>query len=317
MAFPLLVFGHGWIMPPSTYSTLRSELVSQGWIMAFPSTEGSLFPSHQDFALDLDFVTQSVLAENFQTGSELNGIVAQFSVLMGHSMGGGAAVLAASDTVADALLTLAAAETTPSAIAAAQQVGIPSLTLAAGSDNITPPAQHQLPIFENLASEYKSYVSFNGLGHLNIYTNPLAINVIKSWLAYVFSGDINALDGYFGLLLQHQDELEQVHWGYPVLAVGEEIPPPPRAGLQIFPNPAKADVQISYELELGTEVSLSVYDIRGRLVRKLYEGSQARGNYSLLFDGKDDGQKALGRGFYLARLRAPGWDKVGWITLLE
>ena len=68
--FPLIVFGHGWILPVSTYATLRDELVSQGWIMALPTTEGSLFPSHSDFALDLDFVAQSVLAENMQADSE-------------------------------------------------------------------------------------------------------------------------------------------------------------------------------------------------------------------------------------------------------
>lgn len=317
VAFPLLVFGHGWIMPPSTYSTLRNELVSQGWIMAFPSTEGSLFPNHLDFALDLNFVAQSVLAENFQTDSELNGIVAQFSVLMGHSMGGGAAVLAASDTAANAIITLAAAETNPSAIAAAQQVGIPSLTLAAGNDSVTPPAQHQVPIFENLASSFKSYVSFNGLGHLNIYGNALVIEVIQAWLAYTLNGEISALLDYFELLDQHQEELIHIHFGYPEVAAADETNTPALAGLEVYPNPASASANIRYKLELGSEVLLSVYDLRGRRVRRLYEGNQAKGWHSLIFDGKDDRQIRLGRGIYLARLRASGRDSVGWITLLD
>ncbi|MCB5248016.1 MAG: T9SS type A sorting domain-containing protein [Candidatus Cloacimonetes bacterium] len=315
-AFPLLVFGHGWILPASTYATLRDQLVSQGWIMAFPTTEGGLFPSHQDFALDLDFVAQSVLAENFQTGSELVGMVTQFSVLMGHSMGGGAAVLAATDTVADALLTLAAADTDPSAIAAAQQVSLPSLTLAGGSDSITPPSQHQLPIFQNLASSYKSYLSFTGVGHLNIYTNPLVIAAILAWLDYAISGDIAALIDYFNLLEQNQGELTQIHSGYPEVAVGEELPGPALACLEVFPNPA-ASATISYSLDKGAEVSLEVFDLRGRRVRSLFGGNQAGGTHSLSWDGRDDERRPLAKGQYLARLRAAGKQSFGRITLLD
>lgn len=316
-AFPLLVFGHGWLLPVSTYATLRNELVSQGWIMAFPTTEGSLFPDHQDFALDLDFVAQSVLAESFLGGSELQGMVMQFSVLMGHSMGGGAAVLAAADTGADALITLAAADTDPSAIDAAAEVTVPSLTLAGGGDSITPPAQHQQPIFANLASEYKSYVSFNGLGHLNIYSDPLVVAVIQAWLAYALDGEVSALIDYFDLLEQNQNGLIQVHSGYPEVAVGEDAFTPALARLEIHPNPAKPSTTISYSLERPAKVSLAVYDLRGRRVRQLYQGVQAKGAHSLVFDGKDDRQEVLGRGLYLARLRVSGRDRVGRITLLD
>ncbi len=316
-AFPLLVFGHGWLLPVSTYATLRDELVSQGWIVAFPTTEGSLFPDHQDFALDLNCVAQSVLAESFQPGSELYGIVMQFSVLAGHSMGGGAAVLAAADTEADALLTLAAAETDPSAIAAAQQVPVPSLTLAGESDSITPPAQHQLPIFENLASGFKSYISFNGVGHLNIYSNPLALSVIQAWLDYAVDEEISALTAYFDLLEQNQGNLAQIHSGYPEVALGEDSQIPVPTGVQVHPNPARVAATISYSLNRSSDVSLDIYDLRGRLVRKMFAGKQAGGTQSLVWDGRDDRQRALGSGVYLFRLRVADSDSLGRVTWLD
>ncbi|MGC9361757.1 MAG: hypothetical protein ACP5F3_02405 [Candidatus Syntrophosphaera sp.] len=219
-AFPVIVFGHGWLSAVSTYAWLKDEFVSSGWIMAFPTTEGGLFPSHGDFALDLDFVRGSVLAENDNADSELFGSVAPFSVLMGHSMGGGASVLAASSNAADALVTLAAAETSPSAISAAVQVAIPSLTLSGAEDWVAPPANHQQPIYANLASIYKSYLSFAGIGHSDIYTNVLVFDLICAWLDFARSSGDGELDYYSTLLEQNPAAQSGNHEGYMFAGMG-------------------------------------------------------------------------------------------------
>ncbi|MBW6513212.1 MAG: hypothetical protein K0B87_00430 [Candidatus Syntrophosphaera sp.] len=315
--FPLMVFGHGWIMPVSLYSALWQEFVPYGWIMAFPTTESGLFPNHLDFALDLEFVLQSVQAENWQDGSELYGIVAPFAVLTGHSMGGGASVLAASNTSASALVTLAAANTDPSAISAAAQVFIPSLTLSGSSDTITPPAQHQMPIFENLASSYKSYVSFNGVGHLNIYGNTLVFSVILSWLEYAQSGDLSVLDSFYSLLEQNANALEYMHSGYPSLAAEEQENAPHLPRLAIWPNPCNPSALLSYSLARDSEVWLDIYDLRGRKVRSLFQGVQLRGNHSQIFDGRNEDDSHLAAGIYLARLRHADGETWGRLSLLK
>ena len=43
--FPVLVFGHGFVMSTSSYSSLRDSLVLQGYIMALPTTESAIRPS--------------------------------------------------------------------------------------------------------------------------------------------------------------------------------------------------------------------------------------------------------------------------------
>ena len=55
--FPIVVFGHGFAMQWSEYSVWWETLVPQGYIVAFPKTESSIFPvpSHEDFGLDLAF----------------------------------------------------------------------------------------------------------------------------------------------------------------------------------------------------------------------------------------------------------------------
>jgi hypothetical protein len=137
-------------------------------------------------------------------------------------MGGGASVLAASSNAADALVTLAAAETSPSAISAAAQVAIPSLTLSGTEDWIAPPANNQLPIYANLASIYKSYLSFTGTGHSDIYTNALVFDLICAWLDFARSSGEVELDYYSNLLEQNQAGQTGNHEGYMFLTINWE-----------------------------------------------------------------------------------------------
>ncbi|RMH02215.1 MAG: fibronectin type III domain-containing protein, partial [Chloroflexi bacterium] len=82
------------------------------------------------------------------------------TALAGHSMGGGCAVLAASSAYdIDALVTFAAAETNPSAIAAAAGVTAPALFFIGERDCVTPYGQHQEGMFSRLASGCKYLLS--------------------------------------------------------------------------------------------------------------------------------------------------------------
>jgi hypothetical protein len=63
------------------------------------------------------------------------------------------------------VIGLAPAETTPSAIAAAPTVGIPTLIFSGSSDGVTPPADHHIPIYQGLNSICKGFVSITGGAH--------------------------------------------------------------------------------------------------------------------------------------------------------
>lgn len=167
-SFPIVVFGHGFAMAWSAYENIWEHLVPEGYVVIFPRTEGGLFPapSHNDFGLDLALVSQRLLADNNNPSSSFYQKLNGKSAIMGHSMGGGATILAAqNNNNIQTIIGLAPAETNPSAIAAAANVNVPSLVLSGSSDGVTPPDEHHLPIFNALNTNCKSYVSITGGAH--------------------------------------------------------------------------------------------------------------------------------------------------------
>jgi len=68
------------------------------------------------------------------------------------------------------------------------------------------------------------------------------------------------------------------------------------------PNPFKGNTLIRYHLPRTAFVNLSVYDVTGRLIRKIAKEEQKRGWYSITWDGKDNNSKILPSGIYYCRL---------------
>jgi dienelactone hydrolase len=166
--FPVIVFGHGFAMSWDAYQNIWEHYAAKGYILAFPRTESGLFPapSHQDFGLDLKIVGEKVIALNASTTSLFFQKILPNVGIIGHSMGGGASILAASgNNEIRTVIGLAPAETNPSAIAAAGSVAVPALIFSGSQDGVTPANDHHLPIFNNLVSGCKTFASIVGGAH--------------------------------------------------------------------------------------------------------------------------------------------------------
>lgn len=139
---PAVAFGHGWLQPPGRYRELLRHLASWGIVAAAPATQRGPLPSHRLMATDLRSTLQVL------TGVRLgvDGISVDPTRLgvAGHSVGGGAAVLAAAyrddQPRIRAVATVAAAQTIPQATEAARHVTGPGLHLAAAEDLVAPAA---------------------------------------------------------------------------------------------------------------------------------------------------------------------------------
>jgi hypothetical protein len=98
--------------------------------------------------------------------------------------------------------------------------------------------------------------------------------------------------------------------GYAGLDDGE-LPTRRLALLASAPNPFDRESTILYEAPETDEVlSVCVYDLSGRLVRKLYEGPAGGGREGLVWDGTDDSGLGVAGGVYFLRAEL-GRDSVG------
>jgi hypothetical protein len=68
---------------------------------------------------------------------------------------------------------------------------------------------------------------------------------------------------------------------------------------QNYPNPSNPTSKVDYQIPFDGAVSLRVYDITGRMVAALFEGQQASGYYTAVFNGSN-----LASGVYFYRLEA-------------
>ncbi len=167
-AFPYVVFGHGFQMTAPAYYPFADSLAQRGYIVAFANTETSFSPSHADFAKDLLFIYNTLIAEGNNNSSPFfNHIVAR-GAIGGHSMGGGATVLSAQyGDSATCYFTFAEATTNPSSITAAQYLTKPYLSFAGSYDCIAPYSTNQLPTYNATTSSCKWLIEITGASHCN------------------------------------------------------------------------------------------------------------------------------------------------------
>ena len=73
---------------------------------------------------------------------------------------------------------------------------------------------------------------------------------------------------------------------------------------QSYPNPAKGHAAISFALPETRDVTLEVFDMKGRIVRNLFEGSLEAGEHEVSWDIRDNSGNAVSTGVYVYRLTA-------------
>jgi len=84
-----------------------------------------------------------------------------------------------------------------------------------------------------------------------------------------------------------------------------------------YPNPFNSSISISYLLKENALVSLSIYDITGRLVKNLIHDEQSAGSNSIVWDGLGNVGQDLDSGMYFLNISSDGEDQSKKILLLK
>ena len=71
--------------------------------------------------------------------------------------------------------------------------------------------------------------------------------------------------------------------------------------LAIYPNPFKVETRLTVNLPKADRVKLSLYNLKGQLVRELCDEFKAAGQHSFSWDGKDSSGRDVTVGIYLVR----------------
>ncbi|WP_299435782.1 T9SS type A sorting domain-containing protein [uncultured Aquimarina sp.] len=280
--FPVIILGHGFLMGSDAYQNFYDTLVPRGYIVVFVNTEGSFFANHRAFSEDLAFMVNAIQGENDNTSSVLYQSVADKSALIGHSMGGGAATVAASLTDVETLVTFAPATLRFDTLTPASQVTTDAIVFSGSGDAVTPADENHIPIYNSLGSSCKYFINILGGAHC-YYANSnfacdfgensssgdiqitrdeqqeIVFNFLNSWFDYKLKGDSSA-EQQFTNDLQSSDDITHENdcaEGVNTLSSVENEPT-----ILITPNPASRKVTIGTKNQKSFE-KIEFYNQQG------------------------------------------------------
>ena len=280
--FPLVSFGHGFQMTYDAYSPIYDSLAAWGYVVANLETEGSFSPSHTDFAKDLAFVVDYFLAQNTSAGSPFFGKMNGKSAMGGHSMGGGASLLAAQYTTNETcIFNFAAAETNPSAIAqCSTTVSEPLLVIAGSYDLVAPPNTNQELMYNATLSGCKYFVNLTGGYHCRFSAQSFTCEfgegllgppsdgisreeqltltraILRPWLEFWLKEIPEAWNQYSAVVSAGQ--------GFTSLSnCSQSLSDREKGRIKIYPNPGKDQLVVESKFEANF---VEIFDETGRLV---------------------------------------------------
>jgi hypothetical protein len=104
----------------------------------------------------------------------------------------------------------------------------------------------------------------------------------------------------------------------PTAAVDDPETQPLISGLRPpVPNPTRGTTAVSFSLAQAGRVQLGIYDVSGRLVRKLVDGERHAGVETVVWNGTAESGARLQAGVYFVRLVAPGFREMRRVILLK
>ncbi|MBW6514258.1 MAG: T9SS type A sorting domain-containing protein [Candidatus Syntrophosphaera sp.] len=84
-----------------------------------------------------------------------------------------------------------------------------------------------------------------------------------------------------------------------------------------YPNPFNPSTSISFDLARAGNVKLSVYNVKGQLVRVLANGPLNAGSHRLVWDGRDGKERSVSSGVYFYRLETKDYSSTRKMLMLK
>lgn len=179
---------------------------------------------------------------------------------------------------------------------------------------------NQIQIYWETAygKEYTIQVSENGINWTKIVDQKNGLGGVEKWVV-----DANAR---FLLLIGSK---RGTSWGYSIYEfeifdqvstfIDDSSIESPFDFLlsQNYPNPFNPVTIIKYALPARTLVTLVIFDITGRKIKTLVSGEQSKGNFEVVWDGRDESGNSVSSGVYFYRITTEKFKAVKKMTLIR
>jgi hypothetical protein len=93
--------------------------------------------------------------------------------------------------------------------------------------------------------------------------------------------------------------------------------PTATALLPAYPNPFNPNTTLSIRLETGAQANLNVFNVKGELIKHIFNGVLTAGTYRWNWDGTDLNGKSVGSGVYYYRLDAGKYHQTNKMVLMK
>ncbi len=157
-------------------------------------------------------------------------------------------------------------------------------------------------------------------------TNSAATNSVGAYSILVPIGVYEVVASATGYVTQtHEDVTVSANQSTtvnflltPGSANGDELLPISKTELKgNYPNPFNPETTISFDLKDPEQVRLSIFNLRGQLVRTLVNSDLPAGRHRFVWNGKDDQGHSVGSGVYYYRMLTSGYRQTSKMLLME
>ncbi len=317
--YPIIAFGHGFLMQTGYYISLLKQLSSHGFIVIAPQFSDT---QHGELGKDLIACLNHIKNLSRTPGNRFFNLAdTSRTGVSGHSMGGGASLLSTIyDTTIVVAAPFAAAETTPTIIGSINNTKSWVYLISAQNDGITPPATTQIPMYNNTPGR-KGLLTLKGGNHTKFmdtgifdWTDPrgylsrtrqiyLSQKYLTAVMRYLLKGE-----NYYGTFAFGDSAAADTSVVLETTVGVNDDPQTTPQGFTVsqnYPNPFNPVTRVEYTLPVPSRVTVEVFRITGEKVTIIQAGMVERG---LNFFEIDAGKLGLTSGVYIYRVSATGED---------
>jgi hypothetical protein len=84
-----------------------------------------------------------------------------------------------------------------------------------------------------------------------------------------------------------------------------------------YPNPFNPVTTISYDLPENVFVELTIYDIRGKIIKTLVSGYQDADSYQMTWDGRNQNGELVSSGIYFLKIVSGSYRKTNKMVFIR